>query len=261
MNFYERLARKKRKKAFRSSEDRYYFLANRHLLAEHPLYRFLMKPHDEFDIIRANIIIRSLENKKLLDEAILYAFRSASLKTEEVADFVHERMTGRPYLPFQGIKVYLPIFPAVINEVYYQGFGKLLSGPYAGLLTDYKAACIDPFETYGFVLYTSIFTRLIPVLITPKIGAFYHFDFRTLYFINDQGRLDARLTLFDRWLSHPDQEEILKRLKPVVTAYLDNDRQAMLQALLDNGLVSRRFLTKIRRADEKRLRRQEKARR
>lgn len=252
MRLYKTLYKYQKRKAFRKSEDRYFFLANRHLLNEHKHYRFLLYPKDEFDVIRANVVIRSLLNKRVLDEAILYAYRGSHLKTEEVRDFVQERMTGLPYVPLGNLRVYLPIFPRVVNEIYFRNIGKLLSEPYAKLFEDFDGALIDPFEVYGFKLYASLFTKLIPVGGDDKTRAFYHFDFRTLYFLNDQGRLDAKIALFDRFLVHPDQDHILDRLKDVVTAYVNDDREALLSALEKRGFISSKLIARIHKRDHRR---------
>lgn len=217
------------------------------------MYRFLMNPNDEFDIIRANIVIRALMNKNFLDETILYAFRDSKLKTEEVKAFVNERRSDLPFIQEDGYRVYLPIFSRSINEVYDKHFGKLLTNPYGKLINDYQASTIDLFEVYNFELYDSVFTKLICVYKSKHLSAYYHFDFRMLYFVNDQGRLDIKIALFDRYLMNPNFDHILTRLKEVANAYLNDNREDMLNALLNNGFISGRLYEKIIIQDEKYL--------
>ena len=60
----------------------------------------------------------------------------------------------------------------------------------------------------------------------------------TLYFINDQGRLDAKVVLFDKYIKKPKFTHMLERVAPVVEAYFNNDRNGLINALLDNNLIS-----------------------
>ena len=73
-----------------------------------------------------------------------------------------------------------------------------------------------------------------------------HYDTNTIYFINEQGRLDASIVLFDRYIRHPNYSHMLERIKPVVDAYFDFDREGVINALYDNGFISSHLLHLIR---------------
>ena len=249
MNLYQFLAKKQRKINFRKSDDYFYFEENRSLLSANEMYRFLYLPKNEFDVIRANIIIRAIKNKKILDDAIEYAYHQSMMKTSDAMEFIHERMTGLPYIQDENTKIYVPIFSKAINLLYYQDFGRLLKAPYNVLFTDYSASCIDAFETYSFELFDSIFTKLITVYKDEKILVAYHYDYRTLYVINNQGRLDVKIALFDKYIRHPVLNHIVERVKPVIQAYVNDDKEAFLNALIANQLVSQKLVNEIRYKD------------
>ena len=79
-----------------------------------------------------------------------------------------------------------------------------------------------------------------------KETAFFHYDTNTIYFVNEQGRLDAGLVLFDRYIRHPSYSHMLERIKPVVDAYFAFDRDGLIDALFMNGFISNRLLRRIR---------------
>lgn len=251
MKLFETLERYQKHVHFHKSEDYFYFNENRTLLIPLEMYRFLNTPKNEFDVIRANIVIRSLLNKKVLDDAIEYAYRESMMKTNDAIAFIHERMTGLPYIQEGEMKIYVPIFSKAINLLYFQDYGKLLKAPYNLLFTEFDGSCIDLFETYSFSLFDSMFTKLITVYRDENILVAYHYDFRALYIINNQGRLDAKIALFDRYIRKPVTNHIVERVKPVIEAYVKDDKEAFLNALVENNLISHRLVNEIMKKDDK----------
>ncbi len=256
MTLFEILERKQKRINYRKSEDYFYFEENRQLLPNIEMYRFLFTPKNEFDVIRANIVIRALKNKAVLDDTIEYAYHGSMMNTSDAMNFIHERMTGLPYIQEGDNKIYIPIFSKAINTLYYQDYGRLLKAPYNLLFTEFASSCIDPFETYSFSLYDSMFTKLITVYRNDDILVAYHYDFHSLYIINDQGRLDAKIALFDRYIRKPVTNHIIDRIKPVIEAYLNDDRKAFLLALAENDLVSWKLINEIKKSDEKKEKKQ-----
>lgn len=255
MTFFETLEKYQRNRSelLHKSEDYSFFAENKNLLTPIIMFRGLERPKDEFDIIRANIIIRSLLNKKKLDQLIVYAFKESKMKTEEVASFIHEEMTGMPYVKQENIKAYVPIFSQSINEFYYEDFGKLLAQPYSTLITSYFSSCIDPFEVYKFDLFDSLFTKLITIYRDDKIMVALHYDFKTIYIINNQGRLESKICLFDKFMKRPNFTHIFDRIQPAVKAYLANDKIGFIKSLLENELISMKLLSKIDPSDEEKV--------
>ena len=115
---------------------------------------------------------------------------------------------------------------------------KLLSEPYSSLMTTFEDACIDPFDTYGAELYNSYFTSLVKIGAQKHETAYFHYDTFTIYIVNDQGRLDNQIVLFDKYIKRPVHTHMLERITPVVNAYFANDRTGMINALKDNKLIS-----------------------
>lgn len=255
MTFFEALEKYQRNRSelLHKSEDYSFFLENKSLLTPIIMFRGLERPKDEFDIIRANIIIRSLLNKKRLDQLIVYAFKESKMKTEEVESFVHEEMVGLPYVKQENTKAYVPIFSQSINEFYYEDFGKLLAQPYSTLIDSYFSSCIDPFEVYKFDLFDSLFTKLITIYRDEKIMVAFHYDFKTIYIINNQGRLESKICLFDKFMKRPNFTHIFERIQPAVKAYLADDKIGFIKSLLENELISKKLLSKINPSDEEKV--------
>ena len=118
--------------------------------------------------------------------------------------------------------------------------------PYNGLMENFKDTVIDPFDMYGFELYNSHFSRLVKIKNVDKETAFFHYDTNTIYFINEQGRLDATIVLFDKHIRHPSYSHMLERIKPVIDAYFAFDREGFIRALRENGFISSHLLHLIR---------------
>ena len=79
-----------------------------------------------------------------------------------------------------------------------------------------------------------------------KETAYFHYDTNTIYFVNEEGRLDASVVLFDRYIRHPNYAHMLERIKPVVDAYFAFDREAFIKALHDHGFLSSQLMHIIR---------------
>ena len=105
-------------------------------------------------------------------------------------------------------------------------------------MTNFENATVDPFDTYGAELYNSYFTSLIKISTNGRTTTFFHYDTNTLYFVNDQGRLDTKLVLFDKYIKKPVTSHMIERLVPVTEAYYANDKLRMLIALRDNKFIS-----------------------
>ncbi len=240
MNLYEALASHQRPTSFPKSSEALFFNHYSYMLSTDELWARFLKPADSFDTVRANIILRALLNKQETEK--LYLSKSREEKNGEDAlslkEFMENGMSDFPYLLWEGKKIYVPIFPQSLNLIYGSDYEKLGQAPYKRLVSDYEAATIDPFDYYGFHLFDSYFTRLVAVRKTPKIMAAYDYDAECLYFINDEGRLDAKIALFDRGIAMPVKTHMIKRIERVADAYLASDREEMIKALVEENLIS-----------------------
>ena len=87
-------------------------------------------------------------------------------------------------------------------------------------------------------MYASPFTHLIKIKEDKTSCAFYHPDFETIFIINDQGRLDIAIPLFDKYLKERDHHLLMKRVANVVDDFYSNERKKFVRSLRDNGLIS-----------------------
>jgi hypothetical protein len=237
---YETLAHHQAKTPFENSQEMSFYTDNIGLISQIEEYEPFLKAENTFEIVRANILIRSFINKTLLEKT--YAQTTRALRKDEEGPSLKEAMEKTlaklPYLVKNGRKIYIPFFPAALNEIYGRDFEKLGTRAYLGLVNDFEAALVDPFDYYGYEIFDSTFTRLVVIAKTPKVMACYDFDAKSLYFINNEGRLDARLCLFDKDLERPSSTHMIARLSKVTAAYFADDREGMLKALVEQKLLS-----------------------
>jgi hypothetical protein len=256
MSIYEILKRFQRTTAFSSTAEMSYYLENNGVLSSVEAYNRFLKAETRFDIVRANILIRALLNKETIEKLYLLKSKSAKKGDDQIAttpleDFMASSMSELPYLTREGKKIYVPIFPTSLNSIYSGDWAKLGLNPYKKLLQEYEAATIDPFEYYGYGLFDSYFTKLVAIRTTPHVMAAYDFDAEAIYFIDDEGRLDAELCLFDKYLRNPSKNHMIKRIEAVVDAYFADDRAGLIKALVDQKLVSSKLMHKLTKADVK----------
>ena len=251
MHLFDTLANYQKGVKVARSEDYYFYMQNRHLLNGIEMYRFLLDPKDIFDIIRANIIIQAIKNKRAIEEAIVSAYKESNLNTQAARIAVQSSLIDLPYVLEGANKFYVPIFSRAVNAFYNAEFAKLLKEPYASLMNKYKSSCVDLFDMYNFALYDSLFTKLVTVKKSENVVAMYHFDFKTMFIINSQGRCDAKICIFDKYLKHPNTDHIIDRLKVVAQKYIDGDKEGFLDALQENELISEKLIQKIKHQDFK----------
>lgn len=254
MNLYQILEQNQRFKGFLDSEENLFFLKNRLLLERFAMYKHLALASTDFEIIRANIIIRSIKNKKAIEDAVRFAVNNDDVIKREkdlafFRRFIREKIVDLPYATDDKTRLCVPIFNRMINQIYSEEFEKLLISPYDKIVEQFETLVIDPFEIYNFILYDSLFTQFVKVYSDDNIMAVFHYDFQAIYFIDKQGRLDNKIALFDRGIRHPDYHHLLERIRPVIAAYVANDKDTMLKALADKKLISEKLISRIRSED------------
>ncbi len=239
MNLYERLRKEQRPTDYQKSTEALYFAKHSLLLSSIDIFKPLAKAAGPFDVIRANIVLRSLANKEKIERE---ARKVTRLEKNEDAlspsEFIEGILNNLPYLKVNGTENYVPILPESLASLYSRDFLKLEKEPYRRLLHNYQAILVDPFDLYGYHLFDSYFTSLVPIAYDKKAMAAFDFDANRLYFINDEGRLDDEIALFDRRLEKVSKTHLAVRLKRVASAYFYFDRDALLKALVEENLVS-----------------------
>ncbi len=250
VSLYSYLSANQRPNSFFKSDEMHFFLSNRVLLTGIEGYERYLKAFDPFLIVRANIIIRGLLNKKSIEK--LYNEKSKRKNKDDylpLDEFMSMGMSDLPYLAYEGERIYIPSFPVSINKIYSEDFTKLGKQPYKQLLSTYEPLLIDAFDYYGYSVYDSYFTKFVKIGESGGVAAFCDYDADALYFINDQGRLDGTIALFDKYLEKVSKTHMSKRLEKVVDAYFHGDKEQLIASLLDNDFISLRLISEYRKKE------------
>ncbi len=245
MNIYDFLAARQRKTSFAASSEMAFFKKNAALLSNREAFEPWLNPKTPFDVVRSNILIRSLLNKEAIED-LYFTYEKKKEKGEEEAlpldEYMLSGMSDLPYLLYSGRKIYVPVFPSSLNLLYAERYGKLSVSPYRRLIRDYEAALVDPFDYYGTALYDSYFTRFVPIARASGVLFCYDYDAETCYAINKEGRLDARIALFDVDLPSPSKAHMAERLLKLSSSYFGDDPEAFYRALVNERLISSKCL-------------------
>lgn len=245
MGLFETLEKKQIDTGFQKCAEMRFFLDNSSMLNDSDHFSIFKKASDSFDIVRANLIIRAIQNKKEIETSYIKIVKSDTLKGNspdpnspsiKVAMSAVEK--ALPYYLSKGQKIYIPIFSNSVNEIYLNSLEKLLIPPYKYLRKNYDAVAVDPFDYYGSEIYDSYFTRLICIDKRNQYSAYYDYDACRVYFVNPQGRLDAKICLFDVYLRNPSTNHMLERLKEIVEAYYLSDIKVLSEILVEKKLIS-----------------------
>lgn len=249
MDFFQTLEKEQCPTPFQREEEMKFFLRYSGVLTDFPAYKRFANASKPFDIIRANIIIRALHNKYMIEKEFSKALKAERENNEDPLAKAIERteaaIKNLPYCQEGNHRIYVPIFPRSLNSIYDGQFPKLLEGNYKQILETFEPLCVDPFDIYGNGLYNSYFTKLVLVAENDKLKAFYDYDAFRIYIVNEQGRLENEICLFDRGIHRRNTSHMTERIKPVIEAYFNFDKEAMIKALVDNKLISSSLLYKI----------------
>ena len=258
MDLFKTLEKKQKFTFFNSGAENRFFLAHSSILNTIPEFKTFSRAQTPYDIIRANIIIRSTLNKKAIEEAYVVTAREYRRGGEldgegkkAVLQAVAEAKVGLPYLEEGEKRIYVPTLPRSLNSIYDKNILRFEEKPSKPLLKHgHEALFIDPFDAYGWRLFDSYFTNLILVRQVGNTAAFFDYDSLSIYIVNYEGRLDAKISLFDRKIGKRNTNHMMERIIPVVDAYFRDDREALMQYLVQNQLVSSSLIYRIN-LDEK----------
>ena len=256
MTLYELLiAKQKKRQPFSSTADYAFFAKNRFHLNKFPRFASLADTGDEFDIIRLNIILAGYNNKVMMEEEIhsINSYIQGGQKVDHIKliNTIKEKMIDEPYLLDDKNKIYIPFFSRSLNQLYVREPEKLLVKPYSDLKDNFADSIVDPGDTYGADIFDSLYTRLLKVGNRGEETAYFHYDTNTIYFVNNQGRMDNKLVLFDKYIKNPSYNHMMERIKGIVECYFNNDRSGMINALYQNGFISNRILSLINKTTHK----------
>ena len=223
----------KKKNVYSNTLEYQFFAENSRILSklEH-VYKLRSYDEKTFKIIQANILIRALLNKSFIESKV----EESNISRQELENLLNENMS--PKFTIDGCEIYIPIYSKGLNFIYVHEPSKLKEYPYDELKEDIASSCIDLFDEYNIDLYNSNFTKLIKLGEDKTSAAFYHSEFETIYIINNQGRLDLSIRLFDKYLETLDYTNLEERLVNVVKCFFDKDRNAFINSLYSNKFIS-----------------------
>lgn len=198
-----------------------------------------------FNLICNNILIKAFLNKEFLEnnlnEFVGLDLNGCFKKSAEMFE-------NRPFiLKENGEKVYFPQLSKTLNYIYTHKPLSLKKYPYDSLLEKPKLYCTDLFDTYGYNLFSSNFTSLIFIAKDKTSAAFYSSSFETIYIINNQGRLDLAIPIFDRKIKEKNIKNIEERIKRVVEKFYSNNRKEFVKALYNEKFISEKAYRKLSR--------------
>lgn len=204
---------------------------------------------NSFELIKAAVIIQSIMNKNKIErETELYTDIELNKQSRNVV--IHSRL---PYFEYEGTKIYVPFFTREFNIHYDTELDSLTRSPFITLQDDFESSVVDPFDTYGFNVFDSNFTRLIKIdeYEDEHVAVFYHIGFETIYVINNQGGCDVRIPIFDSDLKKRNHYDLFKRVSRLMKYYFDDDRKGFIESLKNEELISEHLYEEILRGTAK----------
>lgn len=221
MKIFQTLKQHQRRDALTSSREYKLFREHYSLLYEHHALLYFDNDKDGYYLVIANIIIEALlQIEKLKKQSFTLLSKENQLTTFTYLDTV----------------ISVPLFSVSNNLLITK---ELLPN------FDINNYLIDFLETYNFNLLESKFTSLVFLDEHKNTRAYYHYDFNTIFIVNNQGRLDARICLFDKNIASPNYENIKERVLPALKAYYALDKKAFIEALYKNELISAKLYNKF----------------
>ena len=217
----------------------------------------LLKYNDNtniFSIIRANIILGGLLNKRKMDSKIKL-FSADNLKSDIISDSIRR---GLPYSKYRDVDIYIPSYPININRRYATNMSSFKSYPYDCLLLDKPTSIVDPFEEYGNSLFASPFTRLILLDCSEEDNiALYHPHFETIFVVSNQGFLTQEIPIFDDGCPK-DKSNLFDRLNSLMNDYFTFDMEKFVDDLYGYHLISKSLYDSLKSIEDKRRNKREK---
>lgn len=247
MKLFSLLNKRAKRRYLAKSPEFHFFLKHRALLLKVDAFRPLFNLEDTFTLTRANIILRGLLNKRQIDRYLDdIGQQSMQTFTRIKHHWIRDQFLAwkqlHHFFTVDDKTFYLPFFNHTLNYIYAYEPDKTYDYPYNKLKVDLSSSLIDAFDTYGYALYQSSMTVLIDLGMEDATSrAFYHPDYKIIFIINAQGRLDVKVSLFDRHLKRPNLNQIVERIQRCLPHYFSFKREAFIESLLQEGLISSRL--------------------
>ncbi len=239
MKLYSYLYSQKKYSKFKKSDDYAFFNQYKYILEENILFAKYLDIDNIFDLMKANIIIKSMINKYRLDEIFEEEFINRNFNTEEeIYSNIKEKSVELPCFISDNQKIFIPFFNRSTNLVYSSNFDLMNKEPYLNLKRRFDPFVVDPFETYKIEVFDSVFTKFVKVMEHANSTVFYHYDLDIIFVINNQGYLDSYITLFDRHMKNVNKDHLIDRIRHSMDYYFENNLVGFLYSLYENNLIS-----------------------
>lgn len=223
-------------KPLEDTRSKRYYDLHSSLLSSYEETRRYLEARTNFEIIKANIIIAGLQSKKRIEEIASLAQKTGADPKRSID------LKEMPSFKEDGQRIIIPFFSKTINSHYLNDPLSLNHLPYKALKSrkSFTSFYEDPFRKYGYKLFDTAFTRLIPIVTSPKKDSRAYLDLEvdTLYIITDQGTLEQSIPFFDSNIEYPNRLHLLDRVKTLVNAYYAFDQQGFINYLVSLGFIS-----------------------
>lgn len=189
-----------------------------------------------FAIIKSNAVLRGLLNRKILNDNY-NLFSSDKLENKNV---VNGFLLQIPYFIHNEKRIYIPTYSQDVNEMYSINPSLLKKEENKKCLSDPNFNIVDPFKTYGLSLLNTPFSRLIKLDVeTDDIKAYYHVQFETLYFVNNEVELIEEVPIVDEKIKLKNNLTLFEDLNHVALDFFNHDIKKMFNDLKDFNLLSK----------------------
>lgn len=254
MTIYDILKKKKSLKNYKNTKEySFYQKHKKEIKKVSSFYHLKDEKDDGFFILESNILIEAFLSKKYIEEIIINMKDEDEIK---IVDEIKNMLEKRPYIEKDGEKIYLPQFPKALNYIYLNNPSRLILYPYNLLDKSPSISCVDLFDEFGYEIFNSSFVNLHFILKDATSKAFYSDSFESIYIINDQGRLDLVISVFDKYLENKNKDNINERLLKVMTKFYENNLTQFVKALKDEKFISEKMhRILIKNISKKRLKR------
>lgn len=238
MKLFDLLANSIDRSRILESNEYKFFATHKDVLDNLPFFNRFTRVDDAFSIVQSNIIIKGLINKLAVENIIKEDSLNAGFR-------VSKMKTKLPHFRHNGVDVYIPFLLANHNDLYFKTPERLLLFPYSQFVEDFSDSIIDCFDVYNFTLFDSSFANLVFIDKDETTRAYYHPSLQTVFIINNQGRADVTIHLFDRSVKEIETENMVRRISAAVKHYYANDKIAFVDSLFLNCLISEKLYRRI----------------
>lgn len=219
-----------------SSRARAFYEDNSEGFVKYPALNKYASTSDPFSLIKADIILEGVNNKEEIEKSV-ELYQKADLTKASIKEAIHQRMASCLY---KGKNIYVPFLSPLVNQAYNKNFSLLLHPPFSFLKKDFDEEIIDPFDTYGFDLFSSSFTDLVEIATSKEenLKAYYDIDFETIFVIDDQGRMEEEIRLFDAPDPLRSKTHLISKLEALMAFYFASDKESFIDSLYNFSLIT-----------------------